>query len=211
MRGIFITFEGSEGCGKSTQIRRLAARLRRAGHRVIVGREPGGTPIGEKIRHLLQFSRAGRAMSAETELLLFGANRAQHTREVILPALERGEIVISDRYADSSAVYQGVARDLDPHFVAEMNRFATFGLKPRLTIVLDLDPVEGLRRAREKTRRSDRMEAQKTAFYRAVRGGFRRLAHAEPRRVKLVDARASVEEVAAKVWALLPPKLRGKG
>ena len=150
-------------------------------------------------------------MSAETELLLFGANRAQHTREVILPALERGEIVISDRYADSSAVYQGVARDLDPHFVAEMNRFATFGLKPRLTIVLDLDPVEGLRRAREKTRRSDRMEAQKTAFYRAVRGGFRRLAHAEPRRVKLVDARASVEEVAAKVWALLPPKLRGKG
>lgn len=206
--GFFITFEGSEGSGKSTQIRRLAARLRRAGHRVVVGREPGGTPIGEKIRHLLQFSRAGDAMAAETELLLFGANRAQHTREVILPALLRGDIVISDRYADSSAVYQGAGRRLDAGFVARMNRFATGGLEPHLTFVLDLDPAEGLRRARKKTRRSDRMEAQRMAFYRAVREGFRRLARAEPRRVKLVDARAGVGEVAERVWTLLPTGLR---
>jgi dTMP kinase len=210
-KGFFITFEGSEGSGKSTQIRRLAARLRRAGRRVVVGREPGGTPLGEKIRHLLQFSRAGHAMSAETELLLFGANRAQHTREVILPALRRGEIVISDRYADSSAVYQGVARGLGHGFVRCMNRFATAGLEPDLTFVLDLDPAEGLRRARKKTRRSDRMEAQKMAFYRSVREGFRRLARAEPRRVKLVEARAGVAEVADRLWAMLPPKLRGRG
>lgn len=181
------------------------------GRRVVVTREPGGTLIGEKIRHLLQFSRAGHAMAAETELLLFGANRAQHTREVILPALKRGAIVISDRYADSTAVYQGVARKLEVRFVAGMNRFATAGLRPHRTIVLDLDPVEGLRRARKKTRRSDRMEGQRMAFYRAVREGFRRLARAEPRRVKLVDARAGVEAVAVKVWALLPTKVRGRG
>ncbi|MCC7519127.1 MAG: dTMP kinase [Verrucomicrobiae bacterium] len=206
--GCFITFEGSEGSGKSTQIRRLAVRLRRNGHRVRVTREPGGTPIGRKIRHLLQFSRAGRAMAAETELLLFGADRAQHTRETIGPALARGEVVISDRYADSTTAYQGAGRRLGRGFVECLNRFATAGLKPRLTFVLDLDPEEGLRRARKKTRRTDRMEAQRAAFYRAVRAGFQRLARTEARRVKRVDARAGVEEVAARVWALLPAKLQ---
>ncbi len=149
-------------------------------------------------------------MTEEAELLLFGANRAQHTREVILPALRRGEIVISDRYADSSIVYQGIGRALGKEFVERMNRFATGGLAPDLTFVLDLDPVEGLRRARGKTRRADRMEMQKAAFYRLVREGFRGLARAAPRRVKLVDARAGIAEVAARIEALLPARLRGR-
>src|SRR3954466_12458949 len=129
-RGAFITFEGSEGCGKSTQVLRLAARLEQQGGRTVLTREPGGTAIGEKIRDLLQFAPEGVAMRPETELLLFEASRAQLVREVIEAALSRGEVVIADRFFDSTTVYQGAARKLDPETVARMNRFAVGDCMP---------------------------------------------------------------------------------
>jgi len=194
-RGLLITLEGSEGCGKSTQIRRLAARLRRAGYEVLVTREPGGTPVGERIRHLLKFSRSNGSMKPETELMLFSASRAQLVREKILPALKHGQIVLCDRFADSTTVYQGVARRLNPSFITQLNHFITTGRKPDLTLVLDLDATTGLNRARKKTRKADRMESQRRPFYETVRRGFRELACREPRRVKLIDASRSIAEV----------------
>jgi dTMP kinase len=148
MPGLFITFEGGEGCGKSTQIERLAERLRAEGRTVHQTREPGGTTLGEAIRNLLQHDEAGHGMCAESELLLFAAARAQIVRERILPALERAEIVLCDRFLDSTTVYQGVARDIDPIEVAAMNQFACGGLIPDLTLLIDLDPEIGLQRSR---------------------------------------------------------------
>lgn len=206
--GLLLTFEGSEGAGKSTQIPRLARRLRREGFTVRLTREPGGTAVGERIRHLLQFSKSNGGMVAEAELLLFSASRAQLVRETILPALRRGEIVISDRFADSTTVYQGVARKLPRAFIERLNQFAIAGRSPDLTIVLDLDVAKGLARAKKKTRRRDRMEGQKRAFYEAVRRGFATLAGNEPRRVKLVDAAAEVGEVAGQIWSLVAPRIK---
>ena len=140
-RGLFISFEGSEGCGKSTQIQRLAAHLGGLGKNVLLTREPGGTEIGEHLRELLQFSKAGHAMCAETELLLFTASRAQLVREKIAPALAAGTIVLADRFLDSTTVYQGVARRLDPAQVAAINRFAVGDCLPDLTFILDLEPA----------------------------------------------------------------------
>jgi dTMP kinase len=195
-----VTFEGSEGCGKSTQIRRLASRLQKRGRSVLVTREPGGTPVGERIRHLLKFSKSNGGMVSEAELMLFSASRAQLVREKILPALSKGKIVLCDRFADSTTVYQGVARKLDPSFIARLNDFITAGRKPDLTFILDLDVTTGLKRARKKTKTVDRMEAQCRSFYEAVRRGFRALAKREPRRVKVVDATQSVEQVEETIW-----------
>ena len=206
-RGVFITFEGSEGCGKSTQIRRLAGRLRRLGFRVLATREPGGTPVGERIRHLLKFSKSGRAMTPAAELLLFSASRAQLVREQILPTLARGEIVLCDRFVDSTTVYQGIGRRLEAGFVARLNEFAIAGRKPDLTLVLDLDVAVGLARARGKTRTADRMEAQRRSFYQAVRRGFQALARREPARVKLIDASRPIAAVAEEIWTLVQPRL----
>ncbi len=199
--GLLITFEGSEGCGKSTHIRRLAARLRRLGRKVLVTREPGGTPVGERIRHLLKFSKSNGDMVPETELMLFSASRAQLVREKILPALARGEIVLCDRFADSTTVYQGVARRLEPAFIARLNHFIIAGRKPDLTLVLDLDAATGLARARKKTKTTDRMESQRRSFYEAVRRGFRDLACREPKRVKLLDVSNPISEVAKNIWS----------
>jgi dTMP kinase len=138
-RGLFITFEGSEGCGKSTQVKRLAAQLERAGLPVLLTREPGGTPIGEKIRELLQFAPESAAMRPKTELLLFEASRSQLVGEVIEPALARGELVIADRFFDSTTVYQGAARQLDPNIVEQLNAFAIGECRPDLTFILDVD------------------------------------------------------------------------
>lgn len=198
--GILVTFEGSEGCGKSTQIRRLAASLRKKGYAVLVTREPGGTCIGERIRHLLKFSKSNGGMTAETELMLFSASRAQLMREKILPALSRGEIVVCDRFIDSTTVYQGVARKLDRNFIECLHRFATAHRKPDLTLVLDLDVTMGLKRARKKTKTTDRMEAQRRSFYEAVRRGFRDLARRESKRVKLMDATKPIPVVAENIW-----------
>jgi dTMP kinase len=209
-RGIFITFEGSEGCGKSTQTRRLHSALESGGKQVVMVREPGSTSIGEEIRHLLQFSKSGEAMAPETELLLFTASRAQLVREVLLPALEQGMIVVADRFHDSTTVYQGVARRIDRDTVAMINRFAVGNCLPDITFVLDLDPV--LARERLGGRPSagdDRMERQPEAFYTAVREGYLRLAEAEPARVQLIDASRDEASIASEIREFLKRRFDG--
>ena len=209
-RGVFISFEGGEGCGKSTQIRRLAERLESLGYSILLTREPGGTEIGEHLRQLLQFSKAGEAMTAETELLLFAASRAQLVREKIAPALAEGRIVLADRFLDSTTVYQGVARRLDPARVAEINQFAVGEYVPDLTFVLDLDTA--LARGRLLGRATvqgvpDRMENQPAAFYEAVREGYLRLARETPDRVRLLDASQPEEAIFSDLWKQLATRL----
>jgi dTMP kinase len=198
-RGLFITFEGGEGTGKSTQIRLLADWFASLGRAVVILREPGGTPVGESIRNLLQYDRSASAMTPEAELLLFAASRAQLTREVIHPALERGAVLLCDRYLDSTTVYQGVARALDPRDVAAVNRFAVGDRLPDLTLLLDLEVGEGLRRAALRGGPEDRMEGQPEAFYQSVRRGYLDLAASEPERFAVIDAAGTEEKVALRV------------
>ncbi len=168
---------------------------------MVVTREPGGTEIGEELRHLLQFSKAGHAMAPETELLLFTASRAQLVREVIVPALAQRAVVLADRFLDSTTVYQGVARRLDPAAVASINRFAVGDLLPDLTFVFDLDPAIARERLRQRqSPGADRMESQPVAFYEAVRAGYQTLARDQPGRVHLIDASATVEELSELLW-----------
>lgn len=197
--GKFITFEGGEGCGKSTHIERLVARLRAGGHTVLVAREPGGTQVGEQIRHILQYSPQSVGMVAETELLLFCASRAQLVREIIAPALAAGQVVICDRFFDSTTVYQGVGRKIDPEIVAAINNAAVGEYVPDLTLVFDLDPRIGLERARGREL-FDRMENQSLEFYERVRQGYLELARRQPDRVKVIHAGHEVENVARQVW-----------
>ncbi len=208
-RGVFITFEGSEGCGKSTQLHRLAERLRESGRVVVTTREPGGTELGEEIRHLLQFSKKGHGMSSETELLLFTASRAELTRQIVRPALEAGQIVLADRYLDSTTVYQGVARRLDAADVAAVNTFAVGECRPDLTLVFDLDAATAFRRVTERPGAPDRMESQPPQFYEDVRRGYLALAGREPARVKIVDAAPAPDEVEHAVLTVLESELRG--
>ena len=213
-RGLFITFEGSEGCGKSTQVQRLAARLTAAGQQVLLTREPGGTPIGEKIRHLLQFDAVGAAMHPETELLLFEASRSQLVREVIRPALEQGQLVISDRFYDSTTVYQGVARKLDPQTVQQLNAFAVGDCRPDLTILLEVDVATArarmLRRVRPVSSAPDRMEQEPVEFYERVCAAYRQLAEREPERVHCVDGSGSPDEIEAKIWERVQSKIENQ-
>jgi dTMP kinase len=197
--GKFITFEGGEGCGKSTLIERLAARLRNRGLTVLVVREPGGTGVGEQIRHVLQYSKESVGMVPETELLLFCASRAQLVREVIRPELAKGHVVIADRFCDSTAVYQGVGRKLAPADVAAINGFAVGDCRPNLTLVIDLDPRIGLERARGREL-FDRMENQSLEFFERVRLGYLELARQEPDRVKVIDGNQSILAVGEKIW-----------
>jgi dTMP kinase len=194
-KGLFISFEGSEGCGKSTQIGRLAARLRDARREVVLLREPGGTPIGEKIRDLLQYDASASAMKPETELLLFAASRAQLVREVIRPAVARGAVVLCDRFLDSTTVYQGVARALDRKDVAAINAFAVGETLPDLTLLLDLDAAEGRRRAASRKGPVDRMEQEKEEFYEAVRHGYLALAEEYKGRIAVINASAGIDAV----------------
>jgi dTMP kinase len=198
----FITFEGSEGCGKSTQVQSLAKRLTAAGISFLITREPGGTPIGETIRELLQFAPQSAAMTPETEVLLFEASRAQLVREVIKPALKRGECVIADRFFDSTTVYQGVARKLDPKMVRELNAFAVGDCIPDITFVLDVD-LETTRGRMKGPRRPDRMEMQPDDFYEQVIEGYRKIAKSESERVALIDGRNSPDAIAAEIWRIL--------
>jgi dTMP kinase len=198
----FITFEGSEGCGKSTQVRRLAKRLEKLGVPCLMTREPGGTPIGESIRDLLQFAPESASMTAETELLLFEASRSQLVREVIKPALAREECVIADRFFDSTTVYQGAARRLDTKTVEQLNQFAADDCIPDVTFVLDVD----LRTARSRMqapRRPDRMEMQPDDFYERVCEGYRELAQREPKRVVLIDGARSPDAIEQEIWNTL--------
>lgn len=210
LRGIFISFEGTEGCGKSTQIHRLALRLQKLGREVVQLREPGGTPIGEMIRHLLKHDERASAMTPEAELLLFAASRAQLVREVIRPGLERGAVVLCDRFHDSTTVYQGVARRLDADQVAAINRFAIGGTLPDLTLLLDLDAVEGRSRAASRGDAADRMEQEDAEFYEAVRQGYLRLASTHSERVVIIDATGSVEAVEAQIVEILKSRLEGR-
>ncbi len=205
-RGLFITLEGSEGCGKSTQVTRLAARLQREGLQFLLTREPGGTPIGEKIRHLLQFAPESAAMRPETELLLFEASRSQLVREVIEPALARGELVISDRFFDSTTVYQGAARKLQPNMVERLNAFAVGTCRPDITFILDIDVATARARLLRRVRpvgAPDRMEQEAPEFYERVSAAYRELAARETERVQLIDGSRSADEVEGEIWQRL--------
>lgn len=213
MAGVFIAFEGIEGCGKTTQIRLLCDYLKARGLDVVLTREPGGTAIGDKIRALLlDAQHAG--MSPITELLLYEAARNQHIEEVIRPALAAGRIVLCDRYADATTAYQGAARRIDPKFVSEVHRIATGGLMPKLMILLDLSPEEGLKRAMERNSceeiagRQDRFEREEMSFHRRVREGYLAIARAEPGRVVVVDAAQGIDVIQRNIVEIVEGKLK---
>ncbi|MEM6916194.1 MAG: dTMP kinase [Verrucomicrobiota bacterium] len=209
-RGKFITFEGSEGCGKSTQIERFVSSLEERGVEVIRTREPGGTAIGEKIRNLLQFDPEGLELCDESELLLFAASRAQLVRHVIEPALHAGKWVVADRFLDSTAIYQGVGRGLNLDSVKVINRFAVGDTMPNLTFLLDLDVAIGHARAVAASGgKMDRMESQPLAFFEAVRSGYLELARSEPDRFAVIDASRSVDEVTEEIAKSFEERLGG--
>lgn len=199
-RGVFISFEGSEGCGKTTQIRLLRERMEALGRRVEQFREPGATALGERIRQLLQFTPEVADMCPQAELLLFAASRAQLVRECISPALESGRDVIADRFLDSTTVYQGIARGLRLEQVAAVNELAVGAVEPQLTIVLDMDSAAAFERVADRDGPVDRMEQESTEFYESVRSGYLEVASREPARIRVVDASAPVEQVAEVVW-----------
>ena len=201
MTGLFITFEGGEGCGKSTQIAALKARLEAMGKTVVQTREPGGTALGESVRNLLQYDDAGQGMSPEAELLLFAASRAQHVRELIVSAIAEGQIVLCDRFLDSTTVYQGVARAIDSKKVDTVNQFAIGDTMPDLTILIDLPPEIGLARVHARSDgKLDRMENEAIEFFQAVRQGYLDLAKSEPKRFLVLDGSQSVEELETQIW-----------
>src|SRR3954452_20231421 len=204
--GLFITFEGMDGSGKSTQMRRLATRLRDLGRTVIETVEPGGPPIAMKIRRILLDS-ANQELSSAAELLLYFASRAQNVDQVIRPALERGEIVLSDRFTDSSLVYQGHGRALGADAVAALDRIACRGLKPDLTILVDVDAEASLARARARNEAEPhcetRMDDQSLDFHREVHRAYHALAAAERELVKVVDGRAGIDAIEREIWTIV--------
>ncbi|HRN67374.1 MAG TPA: dTMP kinase [Promineifilum sp.] len=195
---MFITFEGPEGSGKSTQIRLLAEFLRARGLSVEVVREPGGTPIGDQVRHVLH-DTANTAMSPEAEVLLYSASRAQLVSQRIRPSLAAGRVVLCDRYADSTMAYQGYGRGLDLGMLAALTEIATGGLKPDLTLLLDLDVSAGLSRRRVRGEEMNRLDLEAVAFHERVREGYRLLANADPERWVRVQADRPVDVVAADI------------
>jgi dTMP kinase len=203
-RGRFITFEGGEGSGKSTQIKILAERLDAAKLRVIVTREPGGSPGAEIIRHLL-LSGMGKLLGPDAETLLFAAARDDHVGTVIKPALNQGIWVLCDRFSDSTRVYQGRLGKVAPEIMNAMERVTIGAIKPDLTIILDIPVEVGMQRAaaRRGTRAPDRFEAEDLKFHQGLRDGYRQIAVAEPQRCVLIDANADAATVAAAVWAAL--------
>jgi len=202
MPGRFITLEGIDLCGKTTQIEKLASYLQERGMEVVISREPGGPPISEKIREILLDPDNG-AMTALTELLLYEASRSQHTEELIRPALEAGKWVVSDRYGDASFAYQGFGRKLGGELVRRLNRLATSGLVPDLTIVLDLPPEEAARRFKGEGWKADRLERERADFHHRVREAYLQLSGEEPERVKIIDGRGTVESIAVQIRAVV--------
>jgi dTMP kinase len=204
--GLFITFEGMDGSGKTTQMHRLAARLRGLGRTVLETAEPGGTPIGMKIRRIL-LDAANQELSPVTEVLLYFASRSQNVDEWIAPALDRGEVVLADRFTDSSLVYQGCGRNLGVETVVELERIACRGLKPGLTLLVDIDAETSLARARARNLAEPhcetRMDDQSIEFHRRVYEAYHALAAREPERVRVVDGRADADAIERQVWSIV--------
>jgi dTMP kinase len=211
MPGLLITFEGTEGSGKTTQISLLAEHLRSMGHIVRTTREPGGTPIGEEIRHTLKHSSANQAMTPETELLLMNASRAQLVREIIRPALAAGEIVLCDRFYDSTTAYQGYGRGLDLNMVKQMIELAVGDTRPDLTLLMLVTHEVSAERllARQATLpfMRDRIEEADRDFFERVARGYRAIAAAYPKRVRQIDAQGSGEHIEAVIWTHVEPLL----
>ena len=206
--GKLISFEGAEGSGKSTQIARLAKRLVKLTHDVVTVREPGGTEIGEQVRNIIVHNSGGDEMCAETELLLFAAARAQLVREVIAPALLDGSIVLSDRFMDSSTVYQGIGRNLAADPVSLINQFAVGNVMPEITIVLDVPPTISKERIRQRASDvPDRMERENIDFYKAIREGYLLLAKSMPDRIVLIDGTLTEDEIEAEIWTAVAQRL----
>jgi dTMP kinase len=214
--GTFITFEGIDGSGKSTQLRLLNTFLRARGCNALVTREPGGTTLGLRLREALL--DAHEEVDPLTELLVFAADRAQHVRRKLLPALESGAVVISDRYADATVAYQGAGRGFPPELISQIVQLATAGLKPDLTLLFDVSIDESTNRT---TRRSsarnaagsgrDRLDIENAEFYTRVREGYLQLAHAEPERIKVIDTSGPVEQTHQRVKQIIEPFLSSRG
>jgi len=208
-KGVFLSFEGIEGTGKTTQARLLSERLQAEGHDVVLTFEPGGTVIGSRIREILLLPEH-LEMSAITELLLYNAARAQHLAEKILPAIKKGKIIITDRFSDSTVAYQCYARGIDKTLVMSLDQLATGGLLPDLTLLFDLDAEAGLARNRN-ANKTDRIELEDIEFHRRVREGYLAVAKADPDRVSIVDAALPIAEVRAQVWKIVKERLKAKG
>jgi len=210
-KGLFISFEGTEGCGKSTQVKLLTERLQSLGHRVRTLREPGGTPIGEEIRHTLKHSKANDAMTAEAELLLMNASRAQLVREIIRPALAAGEVVVCDRFYDSTTAYQGYGRELDLEKVKAVIDFAVGDTRPNLTLYIHVPPEVSAMRLRSRQENlpfvRDRIEEADQKFFERVAHGFSVVAASDPARIKPINGAQPVETVCAQIWELVQPIL----
>lgn len=209
-RGRFITFEGGEGAGKSTQVQRLSARLRADGHEVVTTREPGGSPGAESIRDLVLRGAADR-WSPVTETLLMYAARRDHIERVIQPALERGAWVVCDRFADSTRAYQGAAGGTDPALISALETHIVGEVRPDLTLVFDLPAEVGLARAHARAGAEMRFESKGMAFHERLREAFQAIAAAEPARCALIDATASMDAVEVSVWALIAGRLGHHG
>lgn len=207
--GIFISFEGIEGSGKTIQARLLDEFLRKKGYTVVLTEEPGGTQIGLRIRELL-LSVEHQEMTSVTELMLYNASRAQLIKEVILPAIKRGAIVITDRFNDSTVAYQGYGRGIDLNLIDSIDRIVTAGLKPDITILLDLDVKVGLKRNRG-IHKADRLELEDKAFHKKVRNGYLEIAAKEPERIKLIDASKSIEEIHSKIVSIITEYIAQNG
>jgi dTMP kinase len=209
---LFITFEGGEGAGKSTQIRMLAATLRASGHEVVVTREPGGSPGAEAIRHVV-LSGAAEPFGPEMEAVLFAAARADHIDRTIRPGLARGAVVLSDRFVDSSRVYQGVTGGLDRPFMETLERATVEDMMPDLTLILDIDPEEGMRRAnaRRGASKADRFEKEGLSLHRRRRKAFLEIAKTEPKRCKVIDASRPAEKIAAEIAKAVETVIERKG
>lgn len=215
MAGTFITFEGIDGSGKSTQLRLLANFLRSKGCDVLVTREPGGTPVGLRLRGALLDAQG--EVDPLTELLVFAADRAQHVRRVLRPALQSEQIVLSDRYADATIAYQGAGRGFSPELISEIVALATEGLKPDLTLLFNLSVAESGARSRRRSEgkhkgdRGDRLDAETVEFHTRVRNAYLRLAAAEPDRFRIIDTSGAVEETHARVKQIVIPFLEARG
>ena len=207
MRGKFITLEGPEGSGKTTQANLLVERLKKLGREAMYVREPGGTPTGEAIRQILQYDKAGEPICPETEVLLFAASRAQLVRHVIIPALEKGTIVICDRFADSTTAYQGYGRGFSVEQMLAINQFAIDGAVPDVTLLLDLDVSVGFQRIVQRHKTSsttwDRIEREEKAFHEKVRNGYLELARRWPERFRVVNAQGNPDGVEQDIWRIV--------